>query len=112
MNTKLTTSVILIGALSLPVAGYTAETGSSNTERNSAKTAVKDSIITTKIKAAMVKDEQVRALNIKVDTDDRGKVTLSGKAKNQAEIDRAVTIARSVEGVVTVQNNIQITADI
>ena len=61
-----------------------------------------------KTKAAMAKDKQVSALNIRVDTDDRGAVTLSGKAKNQAEADKAVALARSVEGVVSVQNNIQV----
>ncbi|MEK6593124.1 MAG: BON domain-containing protein [Pseudomonadota bacterium] len=113
MHTKLTTSAILIGALSLPVAGYTAEMSpnSSSPERASPKTVVKDSIITTRIKAAMAKDKQVSALRIKVDTDDKGMVTLSGKAKSQAEADKAVSLARSVDGVVSVQNNIQIMAN-
>lgn len=118
MNTKFTTSAILIGALSLPVAGLAAETSptsptspspaSPDKQRSSAKTVIKDSMITAKIKTAMAKDKQVSALKIKVDTDDKGVVTLSGKAKSQAEADKAVSLARSVEGVVSVQNNIQV----
>ena len=116
MNSKLTTSAILIGALALPIAGYTADTGtqnpsspaSSSTERYSPKTAVKDSIITAKIKAAMTKDKQVSALNISVDTDDKGVVTLSGKAKSKTEADKAVALARGVDGVVSVKNKIQV----
>jgi hyperosmotically inducible protein len=112
MNVKLTTGAILIGALSLPVAGLAAETGpgpaSPDKQRSSATTVIKDSMITAKIKTAMAKDKQVSALNIRVDTDDRGVVTLSGKAKSQAEADKAVALARSVEGVVSVQNNIQV----
>lgn len=118
MNTKFTTRAILIGALSLPVAGLAAETSpasptspnpaSPDKERSSAKTVIKDSMITAKIKTAMARDKQVSALNIKVDTDDKGVVTLSGKAKSQAEADKAVALARSVEGVVSVQNNIQV----
>ena len=110
MNAKLTTSAILIGALSLPVAGLAAETSpaSPDKQRSSAKTVIKDSMITAKIKAAMAKDKQVSALNIRVDTDDKGVVTLSGKAKSQAEADKAVALARSVEGVASVQNNIQV----
>lgn len=112
MNTKLTTSAILIGALSWPVAGLAAETSpgpaSPDKQRSSAKTVIKDSMITAKIKAAMARDKEVSALNIKVDTDDKGAVTLSGKAKSQAEADKAVALARSVEGVVSVQNNIQV----
>lgn len=112
MNVKLTTGAILIGALSWPVAGLAAETGpgptSPDKQRSSATTVIKDSMITARIKTAMAKDKQVSALNIRVDTDDRGVVTLSGKAKSQAEADKAVALARSVEGVVSVQNNIQV----
>lgn len=108
MNTKLTTSAVLIGALLLPVAAYTAD---SDTDRSSPKAFVKDSIITTKIKAEMAKDKQVSALRIKVDTDNNGVVTLSGKAKSQEEADKAVSIARGVKGVASVENNIQIAAD-
>lgn len=112
MNTKLMTRAILIGTLSLPVAGLAAETSpgpaSPDKQRSSAKTVVNDSMITAKIKAAMAKDKEVSALKIKVDTDDKGMVTLSGKAKSQAEADKAVALARSVDGVVSVQNNIQI----
>jgi osmotically-inducible protein OsmY len=68
-------------------------------------------VITTKIKAAMAKDKQVSAMHIKVDTDNKGVVTLSGKAKSQAEADKAVSIARNTEGVVDVRSDIQVVAD-
>jgi hyperosmotically inducible protein len=103
-------SAVLIAALILPVTGYAVEVGV-KTESASPITFVKDSIITTKIKAAMAKDKQVSALNIKVDTDDKGVVTLSGKARNKAEAEKAVLLAHSVNGVVSVHNNIQITAN-
>lgn len=65
-------------------------------------------MITTKIKAEMVKDKTVSATKIKVDTDGQGVVSLSGKAKSQAEVDRAVAIAKGVKGVTDVHNNIEI----
>jgi hyperosmotically inducible protein len=43
-----------------------------------------------------------------VETDKSGVVQLSGTAKSQAEVDRAVAIAREVEGVTSVENKIQI----
>src|ERR1019366_9417958 len=95
MNTKLATSLI-IGALILPVAGYAADTKST---KESVKEEVGDSVITTKIKAEYVKDKQVSALNIKVDT-------LSGNAKSRSEVDKAVKIARDTKGVTSVTNNI------
>ncbi len=105
MNTKLTAIAMLAGALLLPVAGHTAD---SDTDRSSPKAFVKDSVITAKVKAEMAKDKQVSALHIKVDTDNKGVVTLSGKARSKEEADKAVSIARSVEGVVAVENRIQI----
>jgi osmotically-inducible protein OsmY len=66
-----------------------------------------NSVITTKVKSAFVSDEQVGALDIKVTTF-KGEVQLSGFADSQAEIDRAVAIARGVEGVKSVKNNIQL----
>jgi hypothetical protein len=55
----------------------------------------------------MVKDPVVSALHIKVDTDDKGVVQLSGNAKSQAEADKAVAIAKKVEGVLERQKQHQ-----
>jgi len=72
------------------------------------KESVGDAVITTKIKAEFAKDKDVSALNIKVDTDDKGVVTLSGNAKSQAEADKAVTLARKVQGVKSVRSDIKV----
>jgi hyperosmotically inducible protein len=106
MNTKLATTLV-IGALILPVAGYAADTKS---VKESVKENVGDAVITTKIKAEYAKDKDVSALNIKVDTDDKGIVTLSGNAKSKAEADKAVKIARDTKGVASVKNEIKIQA--
>jgi hypothetical protein len=65
---------------------------------------MKDSAITAKIKAAQAADATVRATRINVETDNNGVVTLSGTARSQAEIDRAVELARGIEGVTSVNN--------
>jgi osmotically-inducible protein OsmY len=105
MNTKLATTLV-IGALLAPVAGYAAE----KSMTQNVKEAVADSVITTKIKAEFAKDKQVSAMNIKVDTDDKGVVTLSGKAKSKAEADQAVKIARDTKGVTSVKSDILVQA--
>ena len=104
MKSKLATTALLIGALTMPIMGLAAE--DKDQDRSSPKAWVKDSVITTKIKAEMVKDPTVRATSIKVDTDANGVVQLSGTAKSQAEIDKAMQIAQSTKGVSTVQNKI------
>ena len=110
MNTKLVTSCFFVGVLIAPVAGYAADSMSKDkpsvTEK--AKESVGDAVITTKIKAEFAKDKDVSALNIKVDTDDNGVVTLSGNAKSQAEADKAVTLARKVQGVKSVRSDIKV----
>ena len=71
-------------------------------------TFVKDSAITTKIKAKLASEHLASLTSIQVDTDKNGIVWLSGTAKTQAEADKAVTIAKNTEGVVTVKNNLKV----
>lgn len=90
-------SVAAVAAMfALPLAGYA---------QQSAGTLMKDSAITAKIKAAQAADSTVRATSINVETDNAGAVTLSGSARSQAEIDRAVELAKGVQGVTRVTNN-------
>lgn len=66
---------------------------------------VDDAGITTKVKARMVESKQVDAGAIKVETL-KGTVLLSGFAKNAMEKSTAESIARGIEGVKSVQNQI------
>jgi osmotically-inducible protein OsmY len=70
---------------------------------------VDDATITTKVKSEFVADKTVDATNINVDTY-KGTVQLSGFAKSQAEINRAVQIARNVAGVQAVKNDVLLRA--
>jgi hyperosmotically inducible protein len=108
MNTKFVTTCFLAGALMLSVAGYSAD---GDTDRSNPKAFVKDSIITTKIKAKLAEEKLSSLVKIKVDTDNKGMVYLSGTAVSQSAIDRAVSIARGEKGVTSVQNDIQIKSD-
>ena len=105
MKTKLVACCFVIGTLLAPVAGYTAD---SDMDRSHPKSYVKDSAITTKIKAKLAAENLTSTMHIKVDTDSNGVVWLSGTAKTQAEIDQAVTIARNTEGVKSVENHIKV----
>jgi len=105
MKIKIAAACFLAGALALPVAGYTADADS---DRSSPKAFVKDAVITTKIKAKLAEEKLASAVQIKVDTDNKGVVTLSGTARTQEEADKAVSIARNVEGVAAVENNIKV----
>lgn len=69
--------------------------------------AMSDSWITTKVKGELAKDKQVSGIHIHVKTVE-GVVTLTGKAKSQAEVDRAAEDAGKIEGVKSVVNNIEV----
>ena len=69
--------------------------------------AIDDTTITTRVKTAMLNDEQVGGLSVDVDTF-KGVVTLSGRVRSQAEKDRAISIARTTSGVVEVKDALQL----
>lgn len=109
MITKLATITLVVGALILPIAGYSAD---SDSDRSSPKAFVKDSVITTKIKTKLGEEKLSSMVHIRVDTDKKGKVSLSGNARTQDDVDKAVAIAREVEGVTSVKNKIRVKADL
>ena len=106
MNIKLAASILVAGALLLPITGYSADS-----VVQSPKVFVKDSIITTKIKTQLAEEKLASLVKISVDTDDKGMVNLGGTAASQAAADKAASIARGVEGVKSVENHIKIVAD-
>jgi hyperosmotically inducible protein len=70
-------------------------------------TEVDDSAITTKVKAAFAADADVKGSDIKVETR-KGEVQLSGFVDSQAQMDRAVAVAKGVEGVKSVDNKMNL----
>ena len=105
METKFVTAVIIAVALLGPIAVRAA---GSESDRSHAEAFVKDSVITTKVKAKLAAENMSSFVHVQVDTDRNGVVVLSGTARSQAAIDQAVSIARATEGVKAVQNQIKI----
>lgn len=68
---------------------------------------IDDTVITAKVKAALVKDPTTKASEINVETF-KGAVQLSGFVSSQAAASRAVELARAVEGVQSVKNDMRI----
>jgi hyperosmotically inducible protein len=68
---------------------------------------IDDRAITAKVKTALAKDPDVSALAVNVDTD-KGVVTLNGTVKSATERNKAAQLARNVEGVTSVRNNLTI----
>jgi osmotically-inducible protein OsmY len=66
-----------------------------------------DSVITTKVKAAIFNEPTLKSTEINVETF-KGVVQLGGFVNSQADINKAVEIARSVKGVVSVKNDMHL----
>lgn len=69
---------------------------------------IKDSAITTKVKAKLAAKHLTTLTRIKVDTDANGVVWLSGRAPTQDASDLAAMIAKNTEGVNSVHNDIAV----
>jgi osmotically-inducible protein OsmY len=68
---------------------------------------IDDSVITTKTKAAIFNDPNLKASEINVETY-KGRVQLSGFVKSQSDINHAVELARAIEGVNSVKNDMRL----
>ncbi len=68
---------------------------------------IDDTVITTKVKAAIFNEPTLKATEINVETF-KGRVQLSGFVKSQADIYKASEVARSVKGVQSVKNDIRL----
>ena len=68
---------------------------------------IDDARVTAKVKAVLLSDESVKGLDVDVETHN-GTVLLSGLVQNPAHITQAEKIARNVEGVKDVKNELKI----
>jgi hyperosmotically inducible protein len=66
---------------------------------------VDDSVITTKVKSLLAKDDFLKSFQISVETY-KGIVQLSGFVNSRQAVDKAGQIARSVQAVKSVKNNL------
>ena len=92
-----------------PAGGTLAPTASSGTSPagTTVGTEIDDSVVTTRVKAALLAEYDAKGFQIKVETR-KGEVQLSGFVDNQAQVNRAIDVARGVEGVNSINNEMSI----
>ena len=99
----------LASALSLLTAGCgnrqdeTAKSPASTT----VGTEIDDTVVTTKVKSALLADPDINSFELKVETR-KGMVLLSGFVDNQAQVDRALATTAGVAGVNSIENSISL----
>jgi osmotically-inducible protein OsmY len=65
-----------------------------------------DTAITAKVKSAIFQDPNLKSAEINVETF-KGVVQLSGFVNSEADINRAVTVTRNIDGVRSVKNDMR-----
>lgn len=103
MNPIIRTMAVLFGAFAV----LSASGCGSTAERSSTGEYVDDTVITTKVKAAIIKEPNLSAAEVNVETY-KGVVQLSGFVSSAADIRRAVELARAVDGVTSVKNDMRV----
>jgi len=107
---KMPNRILTIGVALLFVAGLagcSTFNKKDSGKQESAGQYIDDATITTKVKTAIFNDPNVKATEVKVETY-KGIVQLSGFVNSSEAASRAVEIARSVEGVKSVRNNMTV----
>ncbi len=99
----------LVTILALGCASTLSTGCAGSSTRESTGEYIDDTTVTTKVKAAFVKDPLVKAMDVNVDTF-KGTVQLSGFVDTAEQKARAEQIAAGVRGVTSVKNNISLKA--
>lgn len=109
--TKLAVSAVFVSALAMPAMALAADNGNmhSATQTSSASQMdsnqpVTDTWITTKVKSELLANHKTDGTDISVHTKN-GVVTLTGTADSAMQKTKAVTIAKSVKGVLKVKSD-------
>ena len=82
---------------------------SGNEAAKATSEAVTDATIVTKVNAALMADDKLKALKINVDCAE-GRVKLTGTAPDSDSLSRATTLATAVDGVRSVDNQLVVSA--
>jgi osmotically-inducible protein OsmY len=100
--------ILFLAATLMAGSGLLSVAGCASTETKSGTGEyIDDTVITTKVKAAILNDPDLKVSEINVETF-KGVVQLSGFVSSQADIDRAVAVARDVGGVQSVKNDMRV----
>jgi osmotically-inducible protein OsmY len=95
-------------SVTLVAVALTALMGCAATSKSEGTTGyVDDAVITTKTKAAIFNESSLKSSEINVETF-KGRVQLSGFVSSQADINRAVEVAKGITGVTSVKNDMRL----
>lgn len=106
-NRLIVPTIALIASISITGCGKNEDNDSLAEARTTVGDEIDDSVVTTKVKAALLNDTGLDSLAIKVETR-KGEVQLSGFVDSQNQMDRAIAVAQEVKGVKSVVNKMSL----
>jgi hyperosmotically inducible protein len=98
--------LVIAAVCAVPAIAITAGCSSTPTHESAGEYTT-DSALTTKVKAALLEDPGLKSLSVSVKTY-RSEVLLSGFVDSPNQIQKAVSVARGVEGVQSVKNDLHV----
>lgn len=105
--TPLAAALTITLLLTITACSKSADPPSAPVAKTSIGTEIDDSVVTANVMSAFVSESDIKSLDLKVETR-KGEVQLSGFVDGQSQMDRAVMVARAVEGVSGVSNEMSI----
>jgi hyperosmotically inducible periplasmic protein len=102
-----TTTLAGVMTISMVACSPAADTTDMPASSTSVGTEIDDSVVTTRVKTALLDNIDIKGFDIQVETR-KGEVMLSGFVSNQAQIDQAMTLTKGIEGVKSVNNKLSI----
>ncbi len=102
MRARTILTMLVVGVFCMPLLGC----GATSTREGTGEY-LDDTVITTKVKAAIFNTESLKVMEINVETF-KGVVQLSGFVSSAEDINTAIRVAREVTGVTSVKNSMKI----
>lgn len=104
MNKLNITAIAVAITFAFSTGAIAAESTATTSKKESPGAYVDDAAITTKVKAAVLKEPSLKSAEINVETY-KGIVQLSGFVRSRGDINKAVEVAKKVGGVKSVKND-------
>jgi osmotically-inducible protein OsmY len=101
-NSKSMMALLTAATLSVALAGC-----AGSDKKESTGTYIDDTVITTKVKSALLAEKSLKSTDISVVTY-KGRVQLSGFVASSADINKAVATTKTVAGVKTIENDLKL----
>lgn len=106
MRNQFSIKAAVAGLLALAIA-MSSISCSSTSKRESTGEYIDDTMLTAKVKSAILNDKELKVAEINVETF-KGVVQLSGFVNSQSDINKAASLARDINGVKSVKNDMRV----